>query len=199
MNRVMVFAFALTATVSAAAETPRPAAKPVELVLEDQFGKRQELAAHRGEVVVLVYGDRKGTDACRELGEKLHVLFHPTAAGQPPAKARTAPVAPLPGVPAGQKSPDVVVVPVAVPGNVPSVVRDLLRTQIKLASPDVPVWLDFAGAMEKEFGLRAGQTNLAVFDAQGRLRLKVNGTADKPTLEKLLQTLQDLRAEAVAK
>ena len=190
MNRILMLAFAL-ATIGA--EPPRPAAKSMELILEDQFGKRQELAGQRGAVVVLVYGDRAATDACRELGEKLHVLFHPTAAGQSPAKARLAPVAPLPGVP---KSPDVMVIPVAVPGNVPGVVRDLLRTQIKLASPDVPVWLDFTGVMEKEFGLRAGQTNLAVFDAQGRLRLKVNGTADKPTLEKLLQTLQDLRAEA---
>jgi hypothetical protein len=196
MNRTLALAFALVAAGSAWAESPKPTLKPVELVLEDQFGKRQELAGHRGAVVVLVYGDRGGTDACRELGEKLHVLFHPTAAGQPPAKARAAPVAPLPGF---AKSPDVLVVPVAVPGKVPEVVRDLLRTQIKLASPDVPVWLDFAGVMEKEFGLRAGQTNLAVFDAQGRLRLKVNGTADKATLEKLLQTLQDLRAEAVAK
>ncbi len=196
MNRFLAFAFVVVTAGASAADSPKSPAKPVELALEDQFGKRQDLAGHRGAVVVLVYGDRAGTDACRELGEKLHVLFHPTAAGQPPAKARTAPVVPLPGA---AKSPDVVVVPVAVPGNVPAVVRDLLRTQIKLASPDVPVWLDFTGAMEKEFGLRAGQTNLAVFDAQGRLRLKVNGTADKATLEKLLQTLQDLRAEAVAK
>lgn len=193
MTRLLFLAVALGAV---GADSPKPAAKPVELVLEDQFGKRQEMASQRGAVVVLVYGDRAGTDACRELGEKLHVLFHPTAAGQPPAKARLAPVVPLPGA---TKSPEVLVVPVAVPGNVPSVVRDLLRTQIKLASPDVPVWLDFTGVMEKEFGLRAGQTNLAVFDAQGRLRLKVNGTADKPTLEKLLQSLQDLRAEAAAK
>ncbi len=171
-------------------------AKPAELVLEDQFERRHDLAAYRGEVVVLVYGDRKGTDACREFGEKLHVLFHPAAAGQPPAKARTAPVAALQGVPAGRRSPDVVVVPVAAAGSVPAVVRDLIRTQVAKASPEVPVWLDFSGVMEKEYGLRPGQPNLAVFDAAGRLRLKVNGTPDQPTVDKLVQTIQNLRAEA---
>ena len=38
--------------------------------------------------------------------------------------------------------------------------------------------------------------NLVVIDAQGRLRLKVNGTPDKETLQKVLQTAQNLRAEA---
>jgi hypothetical protein len=189
-----VVALALSAAGSFAAS---PEAKPVELVLEDQFERRQDLAAYRGEVVVLVYGDRRGTDACREFGEKLHVLFHPTAAGRAPAEARRAPVAALQGVAAGKRSPDVVVVPVAAAGSVPGVIKDLIRTQVAKASPEVPVWLDFTGVMEKEFGLRGGQPNVVVFDAGGRLRLKVNGTPDQPTLDKLIQTIQNLRAEAV--
>ena len=194
MTKRPLFALALCLTAAAVARAAD--AKPVALVLEDQFERRQELAAYRGEVVVLVYGDRKGTDACREFGEKLHVLFHPTAAGQTPAQARKAPVAPLPGVAAGKRSPDVVVVPVAAAGGVPGVVKDLIRTQVAKASPEVPVWMDFAGVMEKEFGLRASQPNVVVFDAAGRLRLKVNGTADQATIDKLVQTIQDLRAEA---
>mgnify|MGYP002778701435 CR=1 FL=1 len=173
-----------------------PAGKPVDLTLEDQFGRPQQLAACRGEVVLLVYGDRRATDACRELGEKLHVAFHPSAAGQPGAKARSAPVAPLDGVPAGKRSPDVVVLPVACVGKVPGAVRELIRSQMRSAMPDVPVWLDFQGAMEEKFALRSGEPNLCVFDAQGRLRLKVNGTPDKPATDKLLQSVQNLRAEA---
>ena len=179
------------------AQPGKPAdSKPVDLVLEDQFGRRQDLAANRGEVVLLVYGDRRANDACRDLGEKLHILFHPTAAGQPPAKAKTAPVAPLPGLPAGARSPDVVVVPVAAVGQVPAAVRELVRTQVKRASPDVPVWLDFTGAMEKQFDQRGGQPNVVLFDAHGRLRFKINGTPDKPALDQLLQVAQNLRAEA---
>src|SRR5258708_5106702 len=75
----------------------RPASpQPVALTLEDQFNRKTDLAAYRGAVVVLVYGDRKGTDASRALGEKLHVHWHPAAQGQPPAKAHMAPVAVLP-------------------------------------------------------------------------------------------------------
>jgi len=182
-------------TVSA--QAPQPAAnKPIEITLEDQFSRRQDLAAHKGEVVVLVYGDRRATDTCRELGEKLHVLFHPTASGQTPSKARSAPVAPLAGVPAGQRSPDVVVIPVASVGNVPGVVKDLIKTQIKKASPDVPVWLDFTGTMSTQFTLRESEANIVVLDHTGRLRLKINGSPDKATMEKLLQTIQNLRAEA---
>ena len=202
----------LAAATGAAAEHPTPAAaaKPAEakveakpadptvekLVLEDQFGRRQDLATFRGDVVILVYGDRRANEACKEFGEKLHVLFHPTAAGLPAAKARTAPVAPLPGVAAGSRSPDVFVVPVAAAGKVPGVVKDLIRSQVKSACPDVPVWLDFSGVMEKNYGLRAGQPNVVVFDAAGRVRLKVAGTPDQAANEKLLQTVQNLRAEA---
>ncbi|OWK45695.1 hypothetical protein FRUB_02026 [Fimbriiglobus ruber] len=170
--------------------------QPVELVMEDQFGRRQDIAAYKGDVLILVYGDRKGTDASREFGESLHILFHPTAAGQTPAKARGAAVAPLQGVPVGQRSPDAVVIPVAVAGNVPTVIKDLIRVQIKKASPELPIWLDFTGVMEKDFGLRPGQANLAVFDATGRLRMRINGTPDKKAVDQLLQKIQDLRAEA---
>ncbi len=170
--------------------------KPVELVLEDQFGRRADIGTLRGHVVVLVFGDRKGTDACKEYGEQLHVLFHPSAKGQSPEKARQAPVVPLPGVPEGRKSPEVVVVPVACTGTVPALVKDVIRNQIKKACPDVTVWLDFGGSMEEKFGLRGGQPNLVVFDSAGRLRMKVNGTPDQKTGEKLVQTIQNLRAEA---
>ena len=145
---------------------------------------------------VLVYGDRKGMDSCKELGAKLHVVFHPTAAGQTPELARKAPVVALEGLAAGMRSPDALVLPVAAAGNIPGVIKDLIRSQVKKASPEVPVWLDFTGVMEKQFGMRAGEPNIVVFDGTGRLRLKVNGAPDQATTDKLLQTVQNLRAEA---
>lgn len=196
MKWLLGFALLLAPLPLVSAQAPNAANKPLELILEDQFGRRQDIAAFKGEVVVLIYGDRRANDVCRELGEKLHVLFHPTAQGQPAAKARTAPVAPLPGVPAGQRSPDVVVIPVAAVGDVPGVVKDLIRTQIKKASPDVPVWLDFTGTMQKQFTLRDGEANIVVFDHSARLRLKINGSPDKGVMDKLLQSIQNLRAEA---
>src|SRR4051794_6426257 len=94
----------LPALVCLFAANSSPAQAP--LVFEDQFERTAGTAELRGAVVVLVYGDRKGTEACRALGEELHVAFHPAAKGLPPAKARLSPVAPLPDAPAGRTGPD---------------------------------------------------------------------------------------------
>ena len=199
--RRAILLVALLATAAAAQPPAMPAKtadpNPVALTLEDQFDRKPTLADLRGSVVVLVYGDRKGTDACRSLGERLHVHWHPTAQGQPPAAAQAAPVAALANVPPGRPSPDVRVVPVACCGKVPGPVRSAIRSQVAKGAPEVPVWLDFADTMRGMFGLAAGEPNVVVFDAAGRLRLKINGTPDRPALDKLLQTVDALRYEAV--
>jgi hypothetical protein len=182
----------LAIALSAAADP-----KPVELTLEDQFGQQQEPKAYRGKIVVLVYGDRKATDACRSIGESIHVAFHPTAKGLAPKEARQAPVVALPNVPAGKASPEVFVVPVACTGKVPGVVKSMLQGQIKKASPDVPVWLDTTDAMSGTFGLTTGEPNLVVLDAAGFARHIVNGTPDAKKLQAVAQIIQDLRAAAV--
>src|SRR4051812_21734838 len=176
----MTRAAALTVTTlfalagAAVAQPPAPAA----LVLEDQFDRKADLSAYRGSVVVLVYGDRRGTDACKALGEQLHVCWHPDAKGLPPARAQAAPVVGLDGLPPGRAAPDVRVIPVACCGKVPGPIRGVVRAQIAKGAPDVPVWLDFADTMKTTFGLTAGEPNLVVFDAAGRPRGKVNGAPD---------------------
>jgi hypothetical protein len=194
--RVILFAtLALTAAVQVNAQPP--AQKAPELVLEDQFDRKADLAELRGQVVILVYGDRKATDLCKTVGESLHVYWHPEAKGQLPAKAQAAPVVPLENLKPGQVSPNVVVVPVACCGKVPAPVQKLIRPQIAKASPDAVVWLDFGNTMKTMFGQTAGEPNLAVFDAAGRLRFKFNGTPDQATMEQLVKSVQELRVEAV--
>lgn len=170
--------------------------KVSDLSLEDQFEKKNSVGDHKGKVLILVYGDHKGLEASRELGSKLHVLFHPSADGKSAKEAKTAPVDPLPGVEKGKLSPDVAVVPVACCGKVPGAVQGFIRGGLKKDAADVPVWLDFGTTMKDKFGLTEGEPNLVVIDALGRLRLKVNGSPDKDTLQKVLQTAQNLRAEA---
>ncbi len=171
-------------------------AKPIELTLEDQFERKHSVTDLRGQVVILVFGDRKGTDSSRELGEKLHVLFHPDAAGKAPGKARKAPVAGLPGVPTGVPSPEVAVIPVAVAGKVPDLVKGLIRSSMKKNAAELPIWLDFGTAMTDQFGIKEGEPNLVLLDSKGRMRMKLNGMPDKAAFEKLLQATQNLRAEA---
>jgi hypothetical protein len=166
------------------------------LSLTDQFEKPHDIGELRGAVVVVVYGDRQSQEANRQLGEKLHVAFHPTAAGKAPAEAQKAPVRPIPGGP-DAPVPDVRIIPVACCGKVPAVVQRIIRGQIKKGAPDVPVWLDFDETMARLYGLKAGQPNLIVFDALGRYRQRLTGTPDAAKFEELVQTLDTLRAEAL--
>ena len=194
-KRSVCIAVALVLPSFAFAQPPA-ASMPVALALENQFDQPTNLADHRGSVVVLVYGDRKGTEACRTLGEQLHVCWHPDAKGQPPAKAQAAAVVPIQGVVPGQPSPDVRVIPVACCGKIPSAIRGTIRTQLAKAAPDVPVWIDFGDTMKATFGLTASEPNVAVFDASGRLRMKINGTPDQAALDRLVKAVETLRSEA---
>ncbi len=196
MTRISTILLAVLACTPPAVAQKPDAPKPVELSFEDQFERKHSVADLRGKVVILVYGDRHGIEASRELGEKLHVVFHPTAKGQTPEKAKAAPVTALPGVTAGKDSPDVVVVPVACAGQVPGPIKTLIRLGLKKDAAETPVWIDFGTAMADKFTVKESQPNLVVIDARGYLRLKVNGTPDKATYEKILQTTQNLRAEA---
>lgn len=175
----------------------QPEPQAVSLTLENQFNQRAGLADYRGAVVVLVYGDRKASTPCRTLGTQLHVCWHPDAQGQTPAKALNAPVVGLPGLQPGQASPDVRVIPVACCGKVPGPIRAMVRGQIAKGSPDVPVWLDFTDTMKAAFGMAAGEPNVVVFDAAGRLRAKANGALDQAALDRLTKKVQELRYEAV--
>jgi predicted transcriptional regulator len=192
MTRVLSVRSVLFASAAFAADPP----KVSDLSLEDQFEAKNSVADHKGKVLILVYGDYFGLKASRELGTQLHVLFHPTAEGKTAKEAKAAPVVALDGVEKGKASPEVAVVPVACCGKVPGLVQGQIRGGLKKDAADTAVWLDFGTTMKDKFGLTEGEPNLVVIDAQGRLRLKVNGKPDKETLQKVLQTTQNLRAEA---
>lgn len=192
----LVVTVVLAAAAAAQPAAPPAEPQPVSLVLTNQFDRKADLADYRGAVVVLVYGDRRGTDACRALGEQLHVFWHPDAKGQPAAKAQAAPVVPLAGLQPGRASPDVRVIPVACCGKIPGPIRGAISGQIARGSPDVPVWLDFTDTMKTMFGQTAGTSNVVVFDAAGRLRMKFNGALDQAALDRLVSGVQAVRYEA---
>ena len=190
-------ALLLTASSLLAQQPASPTMVVPVLAMEDQFEKLHDVRDHRGDVVVLIYGDRKSADANKALGELLHVTFHPGAKGQPPAHARKAPVQPLPGLPAAARSPDVLAIPVACVGKVPALVRALIRGQIRTGSPDVPVWLDFADLMKTQFPFQPGVPNVVVLDGQGRYRYAAGGTPTKEGTQRLMDVIEALRKEAV--
>ena len=93
--------------------------------------------------------------------------------------------------------PNVVVVPVACCGKVPGAIQKPIRAQIAKAVPDSVVWLDFGDKLKGLYGQTPGEPNLAVFDCEGRMRLKVNGTPDQASMDRLTKLVQELRFEAV--
>lgn len=190
-----VLSFLIVLTLARAQPPALP--KPAELTFNDQFDRTAKLADLRGAVVILVYGDRKSNELCKTVGESLHVCWHPSAKGQPAAKAQAAPVAPLDNLRPGQVSPNVVVVPVACCGKVPGAIQKPIRAQIAKAVPDSVVWLDFGDTLKGMYGQTAGEPNLVVFDSEGRMRLKLNGTPDQAAMDRLTKAVQELRFEAV--
>jgi hypothetical protein len=177
---------------AAAADRPLPRPAPA-LEMEDQFGDEHSLGAYRGEVVVLVYADKKGALASRDLGAKLHVHFHPEAEGKPPAEAALAPVRPIPGWPPDRPSTEVRLVPLAAIGKVPGLLQPLVRREFRKASPDAPIWLDLGDALRREFGLQPGVPNVVVVDPRGQVRLEQGGALEEAAFAGLVEEIEALR------
>jgi len=187
--------------IAAALVAPRPAAaqaadRVANIVLEDQFKNRRETALLRGDVVVLVYADRKGAEAALETGRRLHVRFHPTAADAPATEWSRQPVVGLPGWPAGVRVPDVHVIPVACVAEVPKAMRPVARARLRKESEFVSVWLDFDDSMRRHFGMVPETPNVAILDIHGRTQATLSGHLDELKFEETVAAITRLRMQA---
>lgn len=176
---------------------PAPAAPvPAAIAMEDQFRNRRDTAALRGDVVVLVYAERRGAPAALELGRTLHVHFHPTAETAPPAERSRQPVRGLPGWPADARVPDVHVIPIACLPEVPKAFHAVARARFRQDSEFVPVWLDFADTMRGRFGIVPGGPNVVVLDTEGRVRDTRAGAIGGDELKRFVEFIDGLRLAA---
>jgi hypothetical protein len=169
------------------------------LVMQDQFAKAHDVSKLRGEVVVLVFADRGGAEASRDLGAKLHVHFHPTAKGKPATTAAQAPVRAIPGVPSGVKVPDAKMIPIAVIGDVPAAMHPMIRFRFRQVAADAPIWLDFTDAMRKQFTVEKDVPNVAVLDVDGQVRYTTSGKLTTQQFDELAQAIETLRREALTR
>jgi hypothetical protein len=194
-RRGLVAATILAGTAAAAhAEGP---ARPVNVVLEDQFKNRHETARLRGDVVVLVYAGRHGAEAALDLGRRLHLRFHPTADRAEADQWSRQPVVPPAGWPAGVRPPDVHVVPIACVPEVPRPLHPVARTRLRQESPHVSVWLDFDDVMRQTFGMTADVPNVAVVDTAGRPHRVLSGQLDPLAFEELVASVERVRLAAI--
>lgn len=169
------------------------AGTPVDLVLEDQFKNRHETGRLRGDVIVIVYAERHGAAAAVDLGRRLHLRFHPTAATAPAEQWATQPVVAPVGWPDGSRPPDVHVVPVACVPDVPRPLHAVARSRLRKESPDVSVWLDFDDCLRRSFGMVEETPNTAVIDTAGIPRGVVPGVPDERRFEELVTFIDQLR------
>jgi hypothetical protein len=188
---------AITLLLSIAAPAAAvPPERTVNIAMEDQFKSRHETGLMRGDVVVLVYAERKGGEAAQELGRRLHVHFHPTAEKVSATEWSRQPVAGLPGWPAGIRVPDVRVIAVASLPEIPRALQPVARAQVRKDSPFVPVWLDFEGRLERTFGIAPGGPNLVLIDADARVHSVLSGHLDDLKFRELVATIDQLRRQS---
>ena len=164
--------------------------------MEDQFRNRRETGVFQGDVVVLVYAERKGAEAALALGRRLHVLFHPTAESVPASEWSRQPVVGLPGWPTNLRLPDVHVIPVASLPEVPKPLEAVARSRMRTDSPHVPVWLDFEGVVERLYGIVPGGPNVVVLDTAGRTASVQSGHLDELEFKELATSIDRLRLQA---
>lgn len=168
----------------------------VNIAMEDQFRNRRETGVFRGDVVVMVYAERKGAEAALELGRRLHVLFHPTAETAAASEWSRQPVTGLAGWPANVRVPDVHVIPVACMPEVPKPLETVARSRMRTDSPHVSVWLDFEGVMEQTFGMVPGGPNVVVLDTAGRTYGVQSGHLDELEFKELAAAIDQIRMQS---
>jgi hypothetical protein len=166
--------------------------------LDDQFEHKRDVAEFHGEVVVVLYGDREGTDTNILLAEKIKVsLHHPLMKGALSSRAAPPPILPVDSKQTGPLA-EVRIVPVACVGKAPDVIKNYIRQRIRKESPDAMVLIDFENKIKEAYGLKAGETNMLLIDPAGRLRMKINGDLDPVTYKKVLRAIDILRRQAPA-
>lgn len=179
----------------ASAALAAPPQRAVNIAMEDQFRNRHETGTMLGDVVVLVYAERKGAETSQELGRRLHLHFHPGAATASAADWLRQPVIGLAGWPAGERVPDARVIAVASLPEIPRALQPVARAQLRKDSPIVPVWLDFEGRLEHAYGCVPGTPNVVLINTRGEVHAVLSGHVDDVKFRELIATIDRLRSE----
>jgi len=194
--RVAVALSALLPLLGGAAIADMPE-RVVNIAMEDQFKNRHETLRYRGDVVVLVYAERKGAEAALELGRKLHVRFHPTASQASATEWSRQPVVGPAGWPASIAPPDVHVIPVACLPEVPKALEAVAKSRFRKDSPFVSVWLDFEDRMRQQFGIVPEEPNVVLLDTRGCPQGVVSGHLDEIRFGEVVTAIDQLRLRSL--
>jgi hypothetical protein len=196
-RRAAAFLVAIAGAGAALAASAAEPERVVNIAMEDQFKNRHETLRYRGDVVVLVYAERKGAEAALELGRRLHVRFHPTAAQAAATEWSRQPVVSPAGWPTSLAAPDVHVIPVACLPEVPKALETVARSRFRKDSQFVSVWLDFEDSMRQQFGIVPHEPNVVVLDTRGCPQAVVSGHLDQVRFGEVVAGIDQLRLRAL--
>lgn len=169
----------------------------VNIAMEDQFKNRHETLRMQGDVVVLVYAERKGAEESLELGRKLHLRFHPTSGQAAAHEWSRQPVTGLAGWPAGLAPPDVHVIPVACLPEVPKALETVVRSRFRKESQHVSVWLDFEDTMRQRFSIVPNEPNIVLLDTRGCPQGVLSGHVDEKKFAEVVGLIDQLRLKSL--
>jgi hypothetical protein len=170
VRRLVVIAI-LTLLVHWAPAGGQPSMLPVAS-FQDQDGRHLDLAALRGQVVVIVYGGRSGVEQHVAWGKRLD------------AEMRHYP--PL--------SHPVQILAFAQMGGIPEAFRSVLRRAIRPhVESGYSLWLDWNDHMSTLFGVHDPASTVVVADTRGAVRLVVSGSPEGEAYRAVNGVLRRLR------
>ena len=166
----------------------------MNVVMEDQFQTPCETTKYLGDVVILVYAERRGAEESLLLGRKLHLHFHPTADEVSSDAWLKQPVRGIVNWPAGVALPDVRVIPVASLTEVPRALKPVARARMRKDSPVVPIWLDFDGTLKRMFGIIPGEPNIVVLNTAGQVHSVLSGKLNEHEFQQFVTRIDHIRS-----
>jgi predicted transcriptional regulator len=146
-------------------------AQAVPIVLSDQYDHPFQLADLRGSIVVLIVGDRSGSNFMDAWGHALRERYKP------------------------QDYPQLKRVFVANLSSVPGFLHGFVKRKFLAKDPShpaSPVLLDWQGAIARNYGFRDNVTNVYVVDRDGIIQYKGSGKGTSLDLEPLFHALDAL-------
>jgi hypothetical protein len=141
-----------------------------DFTLKDQYDHDVQLSTQRGQPVLLIYGDRLGSDYMGEWA----------------AAVRNSPVA-----------ASVQVIRIANLRGIPSLMRSFVKRQFMKPNsngkPNSPVVLDWDAEVAKLYGFTEDLTNVYLIDEQRMLRYRACGKGTPEETRQLVDTIANIR------
>ncbi len=169
----LIAIFVLVAVIGVAAQTTAIGSKVPDLALKDQYDHEAKLSDYKGQLILLVCGDRTGNQYMNNWTKEVRKQF--------PGPNRIVTILPI----ANLKS---------VPGLLQGWVKGKFLKQTPDGKPNGPVLLDWKGDVARVFGFHDSVANVYLVDAAGVFRFSAFGKGASEEVQPLLRVIGDISA-----